>query len=147
MMVENTTKMRKLIIFIIISLTTRYSFSLKVYRSLLPIQSTEGEVGLHYLKLNNANASFANGMTFCLRFNYKRMSKEGTILWNIPGPPGQKPLLYIKADYPNHQKWQTFVEETWPMQFFYANQWQHLCIAYDKVNNSLTITKVNKNNT
>ena len=137
--------MRKLIIFIMIILTARYSFSLKVYRSLLPIESTDGIAGLHYLKQNNTNASVVNSMTYCLRFKYKRMLRE-TIIWNIPGPPGHRPLLYVKADYPNYQRWQTFIEETWEMQLFYANQWQHLCIAYDKVNNSLTLTKVNKNN-
>ena len=149
--VGNTTKMRKLIILIIIILiAARYSFSLKVYRSLLPIESTEGVAGLHYLKQNNANASFANSMTYCLRFNYKKMLKGGNLIWYI-GAPGQagdltpNALMYIAADYPN--SWWKFNGKWRPLinNFFNANQWKHLCIAYDKVNNSLTITKVNKN--
>ena len=150
--VGNTTKMRKLIILIIIILTARYSFSLKVYHSLLSIESTEGIAGLHYLKQNNTNASFANSMTYCLRFNYKRMSIKGwNIIWYI-GTPGQydgyeedNELMRITADYP--ELWWRFGEKWWLIanKLLYANQWQHLCIAYDKVNNSLTITKVNKN--
>ena len=119
-------------------------YCLKVYRSLLPIESTEGNVGLHYIKENEANASFANGMTFCLRFNYKRLSEQGTAIWRVGKPPGH---MYIPASYPIHQKWWMFDGNTGPIPFFYANQWQHLCIAYDEINNSLTITKVNKNNT
>ena len=137
--------MRKLIIFIMIIQTFRYSFSLKVYRSILPIESTEGIAGLHYIKSNNAKASLANNMTFCLRINYKRMLNSDTIIWHI-GPP-ESVLMKITADYPNHQQWWHFDGKGWPMSnFFNANQWQHLCIAYDKGNNSFTMIKVQKNN-
>ena len=30
------------------------------------------------------------------------------------------------------------------MPFLYANQWQNLCLAYEKVKNSITIIKVSK---
>ena len=146
MMVENTARMSKLIIFIIMILTARYSFSLKVYRSLVPIESTEGIAGLHFLKQNNANASLVNSMTYCLRFNYKRML-DWTAIWTI-GSPGQEigdliANMFISANYPN--SWWGFGGEWWLIgnKFFYANQWQHLCIAYDKIDNSLTTIKVN----
>ena len=94
MMVESTLKMRKLLIYVIIILTVRYSFCLKVYHSTLPIESTEGIAGLHYIKPNNANASLANSMTFCLRINYKRMLNGDTIIWHIGLPD---PLHYKKV--------------------------------------------------
>ena len=109
------------------------------------MDSTEGIAGLHYIKQNNANASLATSMTFCLRINYKRMLNEDTIIWHI-GPP-EHVLMEITADYPYHQKWWQFDKKSWHMPFLYANQWQNLCIAYEKVNNSITITKVSKNNT
>ena len=108
------------------------------------MDSTEGIAGLHYIKQNNANASLATSMTFCLRINYKRMLNKDTIIWHI-GPP-EHVLMEITADYPYHQKWWQFDGRGWPMNnFFNANQWQHLCIAYDKGNNSFTIIKVNNN--
>ena len=139
--------MRKLLIYVIIFLTVRYSFCLKVYHSTLPIESTEGIAGLHYIKPNNANASLANSLTFCLRINYKRMlyGDMDTMIWHIG--PLESVLMKITANYPNHQKWWIFDGKGWPMNnFLNANQWQHLCIAYDKGNNTFTIIKVLLNN-
>ena len=143
--------MRKLIILIIISVTARYSFPLKVFRSQLPIESTEGVAGLHYLKQNNENASFANNMTFCLRYNYKRILKRWTEVWFI-GQTGKVPddlsnaLMDIVANYPN--SWWLLAGNWWLLhKKFYTHQWQHMCIAYDKDKNSLTVIKVKENNT
>ena len=137
--------MRKWINFISIILTVRYSFSLKVYRSLLPIESTEGIAGLHYL---NENSNLvASSLTFCLRFNYKKL---GPTIWHMRKPEEKNSLMYLGAWYPN--TWFNFGRKWWILKdpirdsflVWYANKWHHLCVAYDRVNDTLTMVKVNK---
>ena len=126
-------------------LTPRYSCSLKVYHSLLPIESTKGIAGLHFLKQNNTNGSFANGLTFCLRFNYKKLGSQ-SLIWEFGTP--EDCLMSLRAVFSAtffyfDRRWLLLkdpIKDTF--EIWYANKWQHLCMAYDLANNSLSIIKV-----
>ena len=135
---------------------SNFSWSLKVYHSLLPVDSDSGLAGLHYLK-QNQSVSFTNSLTYCLRFKYQKLGEQAFI-WYIGAPGSWVYLMKLSAAYPatwfhfgptyqdmGYSNW--ILKDPIKNQFdiWYTNKWQHLCIAYDNVNNSLTITKVNKN--
>ena len=50
-------------------------YSLKVYQSQLPIESTSGVSGIKYRSNENAttNIKFTNDLTICSRFKYKKL--------------------------------------------------------------------------
>ena len=138
---------------------SNFSWSLKVYHSLLPIDSDSGLAGLHFLKQNQSAAvSFTNSLTYCLRFKYQKLGEQSYI-WYIGAPGSWVYLMKLSAAYPatwfhfganyrenGYSNW--ILKDPIKNQFdiWYTNKWQHVCIAYDKVNNLLAMTKVKDKN-
>ena len=147
----------KLLVYIVAILNLKNSSSaLKVYHSLLPVDSDSGLAGLHYLK-QNQSVSFTNSLTYCLRFKYQKLGDQ-SFIWFIGEPGSWVNSMILRAQYPatwflfgptyqhfGHSNWIVKDPITNEFDIWRTNNWHHLCISYDKVNNLLSMTKVNKN--
>ena len=57
--------------------------TLKIYKNTLPLTAKPQTIGLHYIKHDNQNFNPTHSITFCIRFNYKRLGRNSQI-FHIP---------------------------------------------------------------
>ncbi len=125
--------------------------TLKVYRSSEPIESLRPLAGLQ-LDTSKTSVTITKGLTLCVRLNY-RLLAENSKLFIIESP--EWGLMWFKVNYRasffgfgtgtgvnTKSNWIIKDLEKNRFMIWMANNWHHVCIAYDKQSSHIALVKV-----
>ena len=108
-----------IVILILFNIIISSCYSLKVYQSQLPIESTSGVSGLKYRSNENAttNIKFTNDLTICSRFKYKKLGINAK-LFDFKGLDSEY-FLWFWIGYP--LTWTGFGKCSWKLKLIYLD--------------------------
>ena len=129
------------------------ALSLKVYHSTLSTNNNKQTSGLKYLLAHHKNISFSNNLSFCARFNYKRLNVM--LLRTYSKNKIETPFIHLRITYPqaffaigdrlkknSFGSWTLNDPKTNEFVIWYAYQWHHVCFAYKSVSSHIALVKV-----
>ena len=129
------------------------ALSLKVYHTTSSNDDNYQTSGLKYLKEYQKSLSFTNNLSFCARFNYKRLNVMllGAYTKNMI----KNSFIYLKISYPHtfftignrteqnsFGSWILNDPKTNEIVIWYAYQWHHVCFSYKSVTSHIALIKV-----
>ena len=129
------------------------ALSLKVYHSTLSTNENKPTSGLKYLQGHKKNISFTNNLSFCARFNYKRLNVM--LFMAYSKNKFETPFIHFRITYPqaffaignrleenSFGSWTLNDPKTNEFVIWYAYQWHHVCFAYKSVSSHIALVKV-----
>ena len=129
------------------------ALSLKVYHSTLSTDDNKKTSGLKYLLGHHKNISFTNNLSFCARFNYKRLNVM--LFRTYSKNKFETPFINLRITYPtaffsigdrlkenSFGSWILNDPKTNEFVIWYAYQWHHVCFAYKSVSSHIALVKV-----
>lgn len=134
-------------------LLLKYSDSLILYQSTIPIQIEEVS-GLHFVP-GHLLKVYDHSLSACVRINYKRFkSYTGATILHFGDLNLARPFVNLAAGYPwtfpdlglylKEKGYDNWILRELPENYIVwtTNKWHHVCLSYSKVNSSVIVVKV-----
>ena len=123
-------------------------FTITAYHSMEALNATNPLAGLTFDVSSVSKATnFTKGITFCIRFNFKLLSRESTIFaTNMPTDDSVRLLLsagyHWSLLYFGGLNWILKESVSGSFELWSTNRWHSICLGFDKLTSRITLIKV-----
>ena len=121
--------------------------AIAIYESEEALNATDPFAGLKFIRNSTKQDSdFTQGVTFCVRFNFNRLS-DGSTIFSVENP-GRPLAVLAFAGYQETflffggMNWIVKDPESQTFRLWTTNKWHHMCLGYDRNSSFLTLIRV-----